>query len=458
MAAKRERDIYAAGHQRRVFNQNVANKNRKSTDTRANSGKTINRPAQTAKPVQQKRTVYYRSKDDAQPVYKNPAKQKTVSRPRYTGKGRTTPKLSGWYAQPKQAAQPKPKLKKEWGVDFWSDIYREQRARRSEDYTPEYRIKDESPVERLAADAAPGSGYRTRKWINSRVRDYQEDRGSTLAQAKRLASLYQAVDPITKGYTREQAGDLHRQIQNAPVNLQELFIKYGDKLEPMVDARLEGESGGAFYNPTDGRVYGVPEEIAQDSHSNLPYTAHWHEYGHNLDWLAGENGYKYHPSYTYYQDRGRDGGQNLGDLVLSDAERSLRDYWAKVMLNETPFDPQNALNEFGNSMRYAGRYARGLSDMMGQYGLKHGGNTSPIVAGHDADYWDSSGYQSQEAFADMTAASVLGGNSQRYIQAVLPNTYDAYLDMLEDMTSDDPYSRQNTHPQYESTRKKRWPF
>ena len=40
------------GSKRRRSNQNTANVNRKSTDTSANSGKTINRPAQKAKPVQ----------------------------------------------------------------------------------------------------------------------------------------------------------------------------------------------------------------------------------------------------------------------------------------------------------------------------------------------------------------------------------------------------------------------
>lgn len=74
-----------------------------------------------------------------------------------------------------------------------------------------------------------------------------------------------------------------------------------------------------------------------------------------------------------------------------------------------------------------------VSDMMGQYGYEHGATTYPLGLGHSVDYWDKTGNQSQEAFADMTAASVFGGPARRYIQAVLPNTYEAYLAMLEDM-------------------------
>lgn len=428
-------NVQEQGSKRRRSNQNTANLNRKSTDTSANSGKTINRPAQKAKPVQQKKPVYFRSKDDARPVYRNPAKQKTAARPKFTGRGRTTPKLDGWYGQPKQAAQPKQKLTKKWGVNFGNDFDRVKRGERLENNTPQSRLIDDSPKEQMKRDLAPGSDYRMRNWINSRVQDTQEDRGTTIAQANRLAALYRAVDPTTKGYTREQAGDLHRQIQNAPVNLQELWIKYGDRLEPMIDAWPEDEGDTAHYSPRTGRVYGIPEEIAADTSTRLPFLTHWHEYGHNLDHLAGENEYDYHPLYTKKQDIF--GGQNLGDIISDDVDQSLRDYWSKVRMNETPFNAGDAMQTFGFDLQEA--YPRvikntnGLSDMMGQYGYQHGETTRPLMYGHDADYWGRTGNQSQEAFADLTAASVVGGPSQRYIQAVLPNTYEAYLAMLEDM-------------------------
>ena len=107
-------------------------------------------------------------------------------------------------------------------------------------------------------------------------------------------------------------------------------------------------------------------------------------------------------------------------------------------MNETPYNAENALRSFGMDMQEAFpravKYSTGLSDMMGQDGFGNGGNTAPVGAGHSAEYWDSSEEKkSAESFADLTAAAVLGGPSRRYIQAVLPNTYDAYLAMLEDM-------------------------
>lgn len=433
-------NVQEQGAKRRRSNQN---QNRKSTDTNLNSGKTSPKiaPKQAAKP----RTVYYKSKDDAKPVYRNPVKQKTAIRTRYTGKGRTTPKLSEWYAQPKQAAQPKAKPKNEWGVDFGNDFNRDQWVRRLENYTPEFRVKDEKPSEQMRTDLAPGSKYRMRNWLSSRARNRQEDRGSTLAQAKRLASLYQAVDPVTKGFTREQAGELHRQIQNAPVNLQELFIKYGDRLSPMVDLTpgpddvLPEDQAHAYFSHWTGKTYGEPDTIAEDSRHNVPYRTLWHEYGHNLDWLAGDNGKPKHPYYTSSHLVGET-PQHLNEMVVGEVDRSLRDYWSKVRLDESPFDPKTALVDFGMDIqgpyRNAVKNANGLSDMMGLYGFEHGGTVRPIVSGHDADYWNGNlTGKNTESFADLTAASVLGGDSLRYIQAVLPNTYDAYLDMLARMVN-----------------------
>lgn len=432
-------NVQEQGSKRRRTNQNTANVNRKSTDTSANSGKTINRPAQTAKPVQQKKTVYYRSKDDARPVYRNPAKQKTVSRPRYTGKGRTTPKLSGWYAQPKQAAQKAPKLTKKWGVNFWNDLDRVKRGERMENYTPQSRLIDDSPKEQMKRDLAPGSNYRMRNWINSRAKKSQEDRGSTLAQVNRLAALYGAVDPITGGFTREQAGDIHRQIQKAPVNLQEMYIKYGDKLSPMVDLTPNPDDvlppdQGAYYSPSTGRVYGEPDVIANDTRFNVPYRTLWHEYGHNLDDLAGDLGYGHEiaPNYSAVSTIGD--RPQLGNLIREDVDESLRDYWNKVRLGNEPYGTNTAMRYFSQDMQeafpQAVKYSAGLSDMMGQVGR----DNAPLGFGHTKDYWgESRSRKPAEAFANLSAASVLGGRSQRYIQAVLPNTYEAYLAMLEDM-------------------------
>lgn len=438
MATRRKWNEQEQGAKRRRSNQNTSNVNRKSTDTSANSGKTINRPAQTAKPAQQKKPVYYRSKDDARPVYRNPAKQKTVSKPRYTGKGRTTPKVSGWYAQPKQALKA-PEATQKWGVDFGRDWRRVQRGDRMDAETNESKLKDINPAEQMKRDLAPGSDYRMRNWINSRVRDYPEDRGSTLAQANRLAALYGAVDPITKGFTREQAGDIHRQIQNAPVNLQELYIKHGGRLSPMVDLTpnpddvIPPDQSSAYYNLRTGRVYGEPDIIAKDSLSNLPYRTLWHEYGHNLDDLAGDLGYGHEiaPNYSAAPIEGR---PQLGNLIREDVDESLRDYWDKVQLNRAPYGLNTAMRDFCMDMQeafpQAAKYSAGLSDMMGQVGK----DTHPIGFGHSAEYWESGDSQKPaEAFADLTAAAVLGGPSQRYIQAVLPNTYEAYLAMLEDM-------------------------
>lgn len=336
----------------------------------------------------------------------------------------------------KIAARPYFKAKKPrtWSDDV-AQLERDKIVARIENYTNESKLKDDNSLSRLTEDAKPGSAYRMRNWINGRIRDYPEDRGSTLAQVKRLASLYGAVDPTTKGYTREQAGDLHRQIQNAPVNLQNLYIKYGEALSPMVNLGVGEEAvppGTAYFKASTNRVYGDPREISENTELHRPYRTHWHEYGHNLDHLSGGNEYPKRKNYSF------GGEKDIEQTIYGDVGTSLRDYWEKVRKDQTPYNPQKALTYLYMDMQgaypYAHRNIGELSDIMSPYSVNNGGNSHPLGWGHDKEYWRKHPSNApSEAFADFTSASVAGGDPLRFVQAVLPNSYDEYLKMLEQM-------------------------
>ena len=77
-----------------------------------------------------------------------------------------------------------------------------------------------------------------------------------------------------------------------------------------------------------------------------------------------------------------------------------------------------------------------LSDILSPYSAERTGDTHPIGYGHSAKYWRNHPESATaEAFADLSEASVNGGNRLRYIQAFMPNTYNAYLDMLKQMAN-----------------------
>ena len=418
----------------------------------------------------------------------------------------------------------RPNSSKAWGIDFANDFGRDQMLWRSEDYTPEYRLLDESPFSRMKNEAdlraeerrgkyyskklngknifkqrtndyrvlkenplkqleasAPAArrSYRERygynitphsvmgrikaqaeeaaereKWLKQRrdelapFRDWvnlrtdftspEEDKGTTLAQVNRLASLYGAVYPTTKGYTPEQAREIQEQIRSAPVGLQDLIIKHGDQLSPI--RYKEGDN--AYFRPGTGRVYGDPSVIAEDNAAFIPYSTHWHEYGHNLDWLSKRYGNQPLYSNDYTKD-----GKGLNDIIAEDWDRTLRDYWDTFKSDKGPYNAKEAAESFGIDMMFAyprseGRERAVIGDILSPYSVEHGGDAFPMGYGHYSNYWlDHPDYKTTEAFADITSASVTGGDELRYVQAFLPNTYDAYLDMLRKMQEQDPTFR-----------------
>lgn len=274
-----------------------------------------------------------------------------------------------------------------------------------------------------------------KNWMNSLPYERKaEDKGTTLAQAKRRASLWGAVYPTTRGYTKDQARDLQSAIQDAPVDLQNLFIKYGSRLSPMEPVPPDDTS--AYFSRKYGEVFGDPSSIAKESRTKEPYRTHWHEYGHNLDWLAGGNGLRdTQPMYsqTYTTD-----ATQLQDTVASDMDNTLRQYWTNVKGDYKPYNADEALSSFLNDMSLTGpsyiRRNAEFSDIISPYSSQRGGSSYPLGYGHDAEYWRNGAKANSEAFANMTSASVTGGPSLRHVQAFLPNAYDQYLEMLARMS------------------------
>lgn len=68
-------------------------------------------------------------------------------------------------------------------------------------------------------------------------------------------------------------------------NIKNLYYKYGDRLD-VVD---EPGGGGAFFRPSEGKVHMNAKKVAEGSDHRLPYQTAFHEFGHNIDWLAGRD-------------------------------------------------------------------------------------------------------------------------------------------------------------------------
>lgn len=67
-------------------------------------------------------------------------------------------------------------------------------------------------------------------------------------------------------------------------DVEDLYHKYGDRLDVVNDPTM---SNGAYFNPGDNKVYMDAGYVANGNNYSAPYQTAFHEFGHNIDWLAG---------------------------------------------------------------------------------------------------------------------------------------------------------------------------
>lgn len=67
--------------------------------------------------------------------------------------------------------------------------------------------------------------------------------------------------------------------------VKDIFYKYGDKLKVKPDVK----GGGAYFSPADMSVHMNPQYVANGDVIARPYQTAFHEFGHNIDFLASTN-------------------------------------------------------------------------------------------------------------------------------------------------------------------------
>lgn len=84
---------------------------------------------------------------------------------------------------------------------------------------------------------------------------------------------------------KSYADDLSELLKNSPDNARKAFAHYRGSFEE----HIEIPAGDAYFSPGDVRVRMNMAEVAVGaSEYDAPYSTFFHEYGHNIDWLMGE--------------------------------------------------------------------------------------------------------------------------------------------------------------------------
>lgn len=291
-----------------------------------------------------------------------------------------------------------------------------------------------------------------------------------------------------EGYTQEQRQQLLDLIKNSPQDVQEFYSKYIDGAKAVVQDTSRG-----YYMPWDNTAHFQTQRSAAGDGLNEPHQLHFHEYGHNLDYLANKGGAgAFSEAYTTSD------GRTFEDIITAEWDKTVSLKTMEHTFNEkvSYFDSEadfvsscielykadhstskglkiygEMLSEF-NGVKdtsegvfefytkhytelegkltlaakktgaqelikevkwYYGLKERGdISDMFERYSCKVGTGAYPFGAGHGTQYAKREGALAKETFAEMFSAEISNSGSLDAIKKYLPESYNTFHEILKE--------------------------
>lgn len=231
--------------------------------------------------------------------------------------------------------------------------------------------------------------------------------------------LYQTAYSFTEK-TVAKCNEMNDLIENADKDVQKVWKKYAKALErPLA---LKSNERSAYYNPLEGRVH-----LDADKTGKRFYVTFFHEYGHNIDFIAtGESGSK--DNFTSYTDMKKNKGRTLGELIETE--------WKKKFCDSNGNVNEVKVKQYIKDMtsKYSVSDLNDLSDMLEKFTYENLGIDYPLGGGHGGDYYLGSGQiASHEAFAEMFSAEIANPVSLEIIKQELPRSYSMFRSILKEI-------------------------
>lgn len=237
----------------------------------------------------------------------------------------------------------------------------------------------------------------------------------------------QWIDKVySKRYKEKQREEIAQLYSQAPYEVQQFYDKYAGEMREMED---NGRTKQAYFTPSGQHIYlNGKEDIAGNDYQNK-YQTSTHEFGHNMDFLAGGK------SDSYLSEKYRDkNGRTFGQII--------NDEWYEYFKQRYGIDSKKdylgpKIREFCEEIKnnYSMAERGDLSDIFEKFSVKNGGPNYPFSVGHGTNYWKRSGALEREAFAEMLDSTIANPEAAELIKKYLPNSYNAFLDMIKQEVS-----------------------
>jgi len=284
-------------------------------------------------------------------------------------------------------------------------------------------------------------------FVDGNVENLQELPKSDIIKVNKDSEIYKKLG-------EDNYNGMHELLKNAPKKEQQLWAKMEDKLTVV--------NANANVHPCNHGVSGIEMNVTKDSKGtswSKPYQTTFHEFGHNIDYIANKeygNGYSFYPySYTYKDNIfGKTIKQEIADKVdeiaaamKQDFKTHAKDYeylfnkgyigeWNYNMYKQTgrwmtepKFQKSMAYKELEKEIRALGNAKADLSDIV------EGATNGKVKAGfgHGNSYWKDAQKLSTEAFAEMFDSTVANPEQLEPIKKYLPKSYEIFQEMIDNI-------------------------
>lgn len=155
-------------------------------------------------------------------------------------------------------------------------------------------------------------------WIGWKQAGYNEKRVYSFDEV--LGNAYN-----TK-YTQEDRDAILKMYNEAPEEVKEFYAKYSDELRPNLEdnkgtiPRTKTDFG--YYSPSEDRTHFMYKRDLEGRKDQLPFELGVHEYGHNMDYIAGRRNGVRTISNAY---KNKD-GLSFGEIINNDWKKAVREY------------------------------------------------------------------------------------------------------------------------------------